>query len=68
MDTLGRYKIVKEIGRGAMGVVYQGYDPKIDRIVSRERFAPQGNWSTQTSLSSMIQEKRKKLHISPWSI
>ena len=33
-ETLGRYKIIKEIGRGAMGTVYQGYDPKIDRIVA----------------------------------
>ncbi len=33
-ETLGRYKIIKEIGRGAMGVVFQGYDPKIDRIVA----------------------------------
>jgi tRNA A-37 threonylcarbamoyl transferase component Bud32 len=32
--SLGRYKIIKEIGRGAMGIVYQGYDPKIDRVVA----------------------------------
>ncbi|HET7931540.1 MAG TPA: protein kinase [Rhodanobacteraceae bacterium] len=31
---LGRYQLVKEIGRGAMGVVYLGRDPKIGRTVA----------------------------------
>lgn len=32
--TLGRYEIDREIGRGAMGVVYLGKDPKIARTVA----------------------------------
>jgi CHASE2 domain-containing sensor protein/tRNA A-37 threonylcarbamoyl transferase component Bud32 len=32
--TLGRYEIVKELGRGAMGTVYLGKDPKISREVA----------------------------------
>ncbi len=31
---LGRYEIDAEIGRGAMGLVYQAHDPKIDRVVA----------------------------------
>lgn len=33
-EALGRYKIVKEVGRGAMGVVYLGKDPTIQRFVA----------------------------------
>lgn len=31
---LGRYRIERELGRGAMGVVYLGFDPKISRKVA----------------------------------
>jgi eukaryotic-like serine/threonine-protein kinase len=32
--TLGRYEVIRELGKGAMGVVYLGKDPKINREVA----------------------------------
>jgi len=32
--TLGRYEVLKELGKGAMGTVYLGRDPKINREVA----------------------------------
>ena len=36
---LGRYEIEKELGKGAMGVVYLGKDPKISRTVAIKTLA-----------------------------
>ncbi len=32
--TLGRYEIVKQLGKGAMGIVYLGQDPRINRTTA----------------------------------
>lgn len=34
LNKLGKYEIRRELGRGAMGIVYEGYDPFIERTVA----------------------------------
>jgi len=38
---LGRYEVIKELGKGAMGTVYLGKDPKIGRTVAIKTMALQ---------------------------
>jgi len=37
----GRYEIEKELGKGAMGIVYQAHDPQIDRRVALKVLRPE---------------------------
>ncbi len=36
--TLGRYEVVKQLGKGAMGIVYLGQDPRINRTTAIKTF------------------------------
>ncbi|WP_372367844.1 PQQ-binding-like beta-propeller repeat protein [Candidatus Uabimicrobium sp. HlEnr_7] len=40
--TLGRYKILQEIGRGGMGRVYKVYDPNLQRVIALKLLVSQG--------------------------
>lgn len=43
MERVGRYEIVRELGRGTMSIVYEGFDGRIDRHLAikvlRQRYA-----------------------------
>lgn len=50
---LGRYVVEKELGKGAMGMVYQGKDPKISRKVAIKTLA----WSKDLSGEELKESK-----------
>src|SRR5512140_1061566 len=40
MNKLGKYQIRRTLGQGAMGIVYEGFDPAIERVVAIKTILP----------------------------
>ena len=53
----GRYQIIKEVGRGSMGVVYEARDPHIDRVVA-VKVLRQDRMSTEAFVKRFFKEAK----------
>jgi serine/threonine-protein kinase len=57
-QRLGKYEVRREIGRGGMGVVYEGYDPVIDRRVALKTFI--GEFFDGTQSDNLLTRLRRE--------
>ncbi|MEM8963633.1 MAG: protein kinase [Acidobacteriota bacterium] len=57
-QTVGRYQIERELGRGAMGRVYRALDPVIERTVALKTFVLPADGDRDTATRRIVREAK----------
>ncbi|MGD8935879.1 MAG: SUMF1/EgtB/PvdO family nonheme iron enzyme [Thiogranum sp.] len=55
--TIGKYVIASQLGKGAMGTVYKGYDRVISRYVAIKTLTRQGNDAERAELAARFKQE-----------
>ena len=63
VESVGKYDIVEELGRGGMGVVYQAYDADSDRYVALKLLLA-GSFAHHTQVQRFLREARAAAELS----
>jgi serine/threonine-protein kinase len=58
-SQLGRFQIRKELGRGAMGIVYEAHDPALDRVVALKTIRLTGDASERASYEARFMQEAR---------
>lgn len=63
VHTLGRYRLERELGAGGMGVVYEAFDPELERSVAVKVLHPQ-TAADEVARARMVREARAMARVS----